>query len=220
MTTPRKVMLLVLGVLLIVSILGLVLLFQAEKAKQARLRQQESRQLPGAGADSLPGVPTDVTQGEVQVKLYFRTTARVGALGLLKPEVRRIPQSIMKENHIRRLVEALVAGPGQGGYRTLPEKAQVRQVYVVDNLAVIDFSSEFATRSPGSVLEELATIYSVVNTVTENTPGVEGVKLLVDGIQRKSLAGHLSLAEVYQYSPEYVVGWKTRESMIQEENLK
>ena len=59
----------------------------------------------------------------------------------------------------------------------------------------------------------------IINTVTENTPGIEGVKILVDGMQRKTLAGHLSLIEVYQYSPEYVVGWKTRDSMIQEENL-
>ncbi len=165
--------------------------------------------------------PDDVTQGELRVKLYFRAPAQsAGTLALLTPEVRMIPQSIRKEYLIRRILEALLAGPAKGGGRTIPKGTLVRQVFITNNLAVIDFSREISVRHPGGVLGEMATVYSIVNSVVDNVLGVDGVRILVDGSERSTLAGHLALDRSFGAAPQFIAGATGRDALIQEENLE
>ena len=52
-----------------------------------------------------------------------------------------------------------------------------------------------SSKHSGGVLQELLTVYSVVNTLTENLPAVTSVQLLVDGREPNTLAGHVDLRQ-------------------------
>lgn len=216
----RKVLIIALALALVLSGAGVWLLYRSEVAKEAASRE-EARQAEAEALAPAAAAPEDITRGELKVKLYFRAPDQsAGTLALLSPEIRVIPQSIRKENLVRRIVEALIAGSKSGGGPTIPKGTIVRQVFLVNNLAVIDFSREIAVRHPGGVLGEMATIYSIVNSVVDNVPGIDGVRILVDGSERSTLAGHLALDRTLGPAPQFVAGARGRDALIQEENLE
>jgi len=80
----------------------------------------------------------------------------------------------------------------------LPAGADVKDVYLVNgNTAVIDTTPAFAEGHRSGVLVETLTVASLVKTLTANLPGVTQVKILVDGKERETLAGHADLECFY-----------------------
>jgi len=76
--------------------------------------------------------------------------------------------------------------------------AEVRAVYLVDpGVAVIDLNSAFADKHRSGVLVEELTVASLIHTISANTPGILKVKILVDGNERETLAGHADLSSFY-----------------------
>ena len=51
-----------------------------------------------------------------------------------------------------------------------------------------------SSNHPGGSTAELQTIYSVVNTLTLNFPGIKKVQLLIDGSVHDTLAGHIVIS--------------------------
>ena len=47
---------------------------------------------------------------------------------------------------------------------------------------------------PGGSLDELLTVYTIVDALTANLPAVTAVQLLVDGKEVDTLAGHVDLS--------------------------
>ena len=94
----------------------------------------------------------------------------------------------------RSIVEALIKGPQRGLIRTIPQDTKVRAIYVTqEGICYIDFSSHIADKHPGGIKSELFTIYSIVNSVVLNVPKVEAVKILINGNESPTLAGHIDL---------------------------
>jgi len=76
----------------------------------------------------------------------------------------------------------------------LDRGADIRSVYLVaPGLAVIDLNAAFADGHPSSVLAEDLTTLSLVETLSANLATVRRVKILVDGKERDTLAGHVDL---------------------------
>lgn len=74
----------------------------------------------------------------------------------------------------------------------------MRDVYLVDpGLAVLDLNGAFCQGHRSGVLVEELTVASLVQTLSANIPGVTHVKILVEGKQRDSLAGHVDLTNLY-----------------------
>ena len=59
--------------------------------------------------------------------------------------------------------------------------------------AYVDLSREAVTAHTGGSLDELLTIYTIVNALTSNLPAVTSVQVLVDGKEVDTLAGHVDL---------------------------
>jgi Sporulation and spore germination len=79
--------------------------------------------------------------------------------------------------------------------------SEIRDVYIVDpGLAVIDLNGAFADGHRSGVLVEDLTIASLVQTLSGNIPGIVRVKILVDGKDRDTLAGHADLSDFYDVS--------------------
>jgi len=80
----------------------------------------------------------------------------------------------------------------------LPAGSDVRAVYLTsDGLCVVDLNAALADRHRSGMLIEQFTVMSMLETLALNAPQVKRVKLLVDGKERASLAGHADLASVY-----------------------
>jgi hypothetical protein len=79
--------------------------------------------------------------------------------------------------------------------------AEIRNVYLVDpGLAVIDANGAFANGHRSGMLVEELTVASLVETLSANIPGITRAKILVDGKQRDTLAGHADLTGFYDVS--------------------
>ncbi len=94
----------------------------------------------------------------------------------------------------RAIVEALINGPQKGLIRTIPVGTELRAIYIDSNkVAYIDLSEAVKKKHPGGINSELLTIYSVVNSLILNVSEIKRVKILIDGNEAPTLAGHIDL---------------------------
>jgi spore germination protein GerM len=76
----------------------------------------------------------------------------------------------------------------------IPEGTRLRALFVTEHgEAFVDFSPEISARHSGGSLDELFTVYAIVNLLTANLPAITGVQILVDGKEVDTLAGHIDL---------------------------
>jgi len=74
-------------------------------------------------------------------------------------------------------------------------------VYLVDpGMAVIDVNSDFLDGQTSGILAEELTIASMIQTLSANIPGLMRVKILANGKERETLAGHADLSGFYDVS--------------------
>jgi hypothetical protein len=95
----------------------------------------------------------------------------------------------------RAIVEAQIQTPAPAPLaRTIPEGTVLRGVYVSDrNEAFVDLDATVRDKHPGGSLNELFTVYTIVNAVTTNLANVQRVQVLIDGREVDTLAGHVDL---------------------------
>lgn len=94
----------------------------------------------------------------------------------------------------RSIVDALIKGPQRGLVRTIPEKAAIRAIYVTsEGICYVDLTAAIADHHPGGIKSELLTVYSIANSLVLNVPEVEAVKILINGNESATLAGHIDL---------------------------
>ena len=68
-----------------------------------------------------------------------------------------------------------------------------REFSVVRGDLFVDFSPELTARHTGGSLDELFTVYAIVNAATVNLPAITRVQILIDGKEVDTLAGHVDL---------------------------
>lgn len=93
-----------------------------------------------------------------------------------------------------RLVEAQVAPSPEPYAQAIPAGTSVRAVFLTDRgEAFVDLSPEVAKGHSGGSLDELFSVYTIVNVLTVNLPAIQRVQILIDGKEVDSLAGHVDL---------------------------
>jgi Sporulation and spore germination len=119
--------------------------------------------------------------------------------GSLRAESARIPLPSGRQQRAEELLRALVSlYLDKSSPHVLGPAAEIRSVFLVDpGVAVIDLNSAFADTHRSGVLVEELTVASLIHTISANTPGILKVKILVDGKDRVTLAGHADLTAFY-----------------------
>jgi hypothetical protein len=122
--------------------------------------------------------------------------------GVLRVQPSRIPLPAGRQERAQELLRALLGlYLEKSSSHPLGSGSEVRDVYLVDpGLAVIDLNAAFADGHRSGVLAEELTVASLVQTLSANVPGVLRVKILVDGKERDTLAGHADLSNFYDVS--------------------
>jgi hypothetical protein len=133
--------------------------------------------------------PTDPA---VSVKIFFPAA---GGDTLLTAEDQMIFQSKELSNRAKQILQKLQEGPNSDMvFAALPKDAKLQDLFISNEGTVfVDFSAAIATNHPGGVVNELATIYSIVNSLTYNLPEIKDVKILIGGVEKETLAGHCLL---------------------------
>lgn len=122
--------------------------------------------------------------------------------GSLRAESAQIPLSAGRQQRAEELLRALLSlYLDKSSSHALGPGADVRSVFLVDpGVAVIDLNSAFANTHRSGVLVEELTVASLIHTISANTQGIVKVKILVDGQERETLAGHADLSSFYDVS--------------------
>jgi hypothetical protein len=70
--------------------------------------------------------------------------------------------------------------------------------------AYVDLSREVAAAHTGGTLDEILTVYTIVNALTANLPAITAVQLLIDGKEVDTLSGHVDLRRPLAKNLEWV----------------
>jgi spore germination protein GerM len=105
----------------------------------------------------------------------------------------------------REIVNAQLAPAPEPLVSAIPPSTTLRALYLTDKGdAFVDLSVEARTKHTGGALDELFTVYAIVNALTTNLPAVMRVQILVDGKEVDTLAGHVDLRHPLQKSLKWV----------------
>jgi hypothetical protein len=144
------------------------------------------------GSETVPvPVPDDDAMRRLNVLVYFPTTQGDGLVG----ESHEIFMTSAPGDRAKQILADLISGPESApALRALPPGTQLRQVYVLEHgTAYVDFSNDLKQGMSGGSAEELATVYSIVNSVALNIPEIRRVGILIEGQPVDTLNGHLDL---------------------------
>jgi len=99
---------------------------------------------------------------------------------------------------LETLIAEYVARPSP---HPLAQGSSINSVFLVgQKLAVVDLNRAFVDEHRSGIMVEDFTLLSLIDTLAANFPNLEQVKLLVDGKERETLAGHADMKTIYNIS--------------------
>ena len=98
------------------------------------------------------------------------------------------------EEQAREIIAAQIAPVVEPLVSAIPAGTSLRAVFISKSGdAYVDLSREARAAPPGGTVDELLTVYTIVNALTVNLPAVSAVQVLVDGKEVETLSGHVDL---------------------------
>lgn len=183
MTRPLLIMFLVLTL-----VAGGLAIYANHLRNRVALEEQRLAAQPKA-------VLPPVTGPTTAVGLYVASDAEGGVDRLQDNLVLPEERSERARTILRELLGKYMQGPSP---HAIGAGSDVLDVFLLGpDTAVINTSAGFADSHPSGVLAEELTIASLVLTLNANDPRIVRVKILVDGKQRETLAGHADLSRFY-----------------------
>lgn len=127
----------------------------------------------------------------IKATLFFASADGQRLVGL----EREVPLADGPVAQARALVNALLEAQAPDPLTSVvPPGTALRGVYVSGrNEVFVDLDSTVRTSHPGGSMQELLTVYGLVNTLLVNLPTMSEVQILVDGREADTLAGHVDL---------------------------
>jgi hypothetical protein len=177
-------------------VIGIAVLFVAVLATGIYVLRMRKRAaaIPVASNDTRPIAPPIAGPTE-RVTLFVAHDED----GTLRAEEAQIPLPSGRQQRAEELLRALLSiYLEKSTPHALPAGSDVRSVYLISpGLAVIDLDAALADGHRSGVLVEELTVASLIRTISYNTPDILKVKILIDGKERDTLAGHADLSDFY-----------------------
>ena len=133
------------------------------------------------------GERANAKREKILVTLYFSDANE----RFLEPEKRQIPKEKDISGQARELVKALLDGSKTNLVNTFPARTELQNIRIDGQKAYISFGKNLIKNHPKGSTSEMATIYSLTNTITANIPALKEVTLQVDGKELTSIGGHV-----------------------------
>ncbi|KRQ86476.1 Sporulation and spore germination [Caloramator mitchellensis] len=108
----------------------------------------------------------------------------------LKAEARDV---VFDKSLERTILNELIKGPKTLGLvNAIPNGTRILSINKNEDILVVNLSNEFIKNHPGGIDKERATLYSIVNSLTE-IPGVKGVQFQIGGRKYDTYKGNISI---------------------------
>ena len=177
--------------------------------------QEVTQPLAQPGLASPGDVPTRVTlylaemapaaRGETAAAGAARTPSGEEAFGRLVARSVTVPLASAPTLRAKQILQAWLAASQESQASLIPKDTHVREVFVApDGAAYVDFSTEFSLHAISGIASESLIVYSVVNTLATNVSEIRQVKVLINGQEAETLAGHIDLDRFYTLAAEWV----------------
>jgi len=182
---PRYLVLLFAGLAVVAIALGLYALHLKRKVARDEQAAAEQQMTAAPPANGPPEAVTLYVANDSDGTLR-KTQITIG----LPPERSERARAVL-----RTLLAQYLKTPSA---HPIGASSDVRQVYLMGgDTAIVDTNSSFADAHPSGVLAEELTITSMVATLNANDPKIMRVKIIVNGAERETLAGHADLRRFY-----------------------
>jgi hypothetical protein len=174
------------------KVLGIVLLALVAAGAIWFFAADLARQPESTGATSVADqvAPPVAASRKIKATLFYVAPDGVGLLPMERDVL--FGQGTLEQ--AKRILEAQFETAPSSLTSAIPPGTKVRALYVTDHgEAYVDLSGEVATAHPGGSLNELLTVYTIVEVLTTNLPALNAVQLLIDGHEVDTLVGHVDL---------------------------
>jgi spore germination protein GerM len=146
-----------------------------------------------------PAVAADARK--ITATLYFVTEEGMALVGVQ----REVPFGETVLDQARQIVISQLAVAPGSLVSAIPSETTLRALYLTERGdAFVDLSANARTRHTGGALDELFTVYAIVNALTTNLPAVKRVQILIEGKEVDTLAGHVDLRHPLQKNLKWV----------------
>lgn len=144
---------------------------------------------PSAAAPAAPAPAPAVPK--IKATLYF---ASEDGLSLV-PTEREVPLAEGNVAQARSILEAQLSAEAPAPLAaTIPQGALLRGIFVSQrNEVFVDLDPSIRASHPGGTMQEIMTVYTIVNAVLTNLPDLQEVQILIGGQEVDTLAGHVDL---------------------------
>jgi len=154
---------------------------------------------PVVQATAAPAPPA--AERKITATLYFVSQDGLALVGVQ----REVPFGEQMLDQARQIVEAQLSQPPAPLASAIPPGTTLRALYITDRgEAFVDLSSDARTKHPGGAIDEIFTVYTIVNVITVNLPAIQRVQILVDGKEVDTLAGHVDLRHPLQKNLKWI----------------
>jgi len=147
------------------------------------------------------GTPAAADARKITATLYFVSEDGMSLVGVQ----REVPfgESVLEQ--AKQIVTTQLAVAPPPLVSAIPPETMLRALYLTERGdAFVDLSPDVRTRHTGGALDELFTVYTIVNALTTNLPAVKRVQILIEGKEVDTLAGHVDLRHPLQKNLKWV----------------
>lgn len=153
-------------------------------------RRYGRRPLPASTPAVAPTMAPGPDGRKIKARLFYVSEDGTKLAGI----ERDVPFNEDAAEQARAIVAAQVAPVADPLLSAVPPGTTLRGLFLTPNgEAYVDLSGQVASAHTGGTLDELLTVYTIVNALTVNLPAVTTVQLLVDGKEVQTLSGHVDL---------------------------
>lgn len=158
-----------------------------------------------AGFQSRSGSGTDGQQAggldpsnALSLRVFFPREDRVAL------EQRPVPKVSGARDIAAAAVREFLSGPSGEEASYIPDAVELTGVFMgQDGVLYIDFSSAMTLNFQGDAVAEFLLLRSLYRTLKENTQGVRGYRLLVDGREVDTIGGHIYILDGLEKAVPY-----------------
>ena len=146
------------------------------------------RQPQPAGSAAAPVVPLKPGR-KIKARLFYVAVDGSTLVGM----ERDVPYGEGSVAQAKAIIDAQLAAAPEPFVSAVPPGTRLRALFIAGGDAFVDLSGDLMSAHPGGSLNEMLTVYTLVDALTVNLPAVTAVQLLVDGREIETLAGHVDL---------------------------
>jgi spore germination protein GerM len=148
-----------------------------------------------------PAAAAASAERRITATLYYVSEDGLSLVGVK----REVAFSEAVAEQARHIIELQLAQAPEPLVSAMPAGTALRGLFITGRGdAFVDLSNDVTLKHTGGSLDELFTVYSVVNALTVNLPAIQRVQILIEGEEADTLAGHVDLRHPLQKSLKWI----------------